>query len=216
MFRKSIEMDVLSEMADGIGAACHPQTIAVDFDGVIADYSHGYQGPDVFGMAVSGASDGMKSLQKNGWRIIIFTTRPDTPVLRAWLAANQIPYDAINETGPGSPKPLFDVMLDDRAYRFANWEQAMQQIAGTEGVTMVPPPMEKSLPHLHAPLLRIPKEFHPEGLYKAGDVEYEVIHEGDEAVLVKGGSFEDLFEVAADHWLVKSAMEELETFLEAK
>ena len=74
---------------------------------------------------------------------------------------------------------------------------------------------EKSVDEgLDTPLTRIPKEFHPAGLFKAGEVEYEVVHEGDEAVLVKGGSFDELFDLAEESLLIKAAGEELAEALE--
>jgi hypothetical protein len=79
--------------------------------------------------------------------------------------------------------------------------------------------LEKSV-LIEEPLTRIPKDFHPEGLFKAGDIEYEVIHEGDDAVLVKGGSFDELFEMVAqtanDELLIKAVAEELFQALEAE
>ena len=101
------------------------KTICVDFDGVIADYSKGFQGKDVFGESLHGAGFSMGALRENGWRVIIFTTRPDTPALRAYLKKNGIPYDYINEN-PDQPegssgKVIADLYLDDRAFRFKGW-----------------------------------------------------------------------------------------------
>jgi len=101
------------------------KTICVDFDGVIADYSKGFQGKDVFGETLHGAGFSMGTLRENGWRVIIFTTRPDTPALREYLRENGIPYDYINEN-PDQPegasgKVIADIYLDDRAMRFHGW-----------------------------------------------------------------------------------------------
>jgi len=184
------------------------KTICVDFDGVIADYSKGFQGENVFGLPLPGASDGMKQLKKDGWRVIIFTCRPATPQLAAYLATHQIPYDGINVAGDGSPKPAADLYLDDRGLRFYNWTQALEEIG--------PRVLEKSetgyVFRLAALVTRFPRELHPEGLFKAGDHEYEIRHEGDEAVLVKG-SFDDLLQVVNEERLRKSAIEELEAYL---
>jgi len=100
------------------------KTIAIDFDGVLADYGKGYQGKDIFGDAIPGADNATKVLKENGWRIIIYTTRPDTEALRHWLKENNITYDYINEN-PDQPeeskgcKLLADIYLDDRRIEFS-------------------------------------------------------------------------------------------------
>ena len=57
------------------------KTICIDFDGVIHDYSKGWQGEDVFGQIIPNADTGTATLKKNGWTIIIFTTRKKTEKL---------------------------------------------------------------------------------------------------------------------------------------
>jgi len=111
------------------------KTIAIDFDGVLADYSKGYQGKDVFGDAIPGADNATKVLKENGWRIIIYTTRPDTEALRHWLKENNITYDYINEN-PDQPeeskgcKLIADIYLDDRALSFrGQWKWIVGDIA---------------------------------------------------------------------------------------
>jgi hypothetical protein len=59
------------------------------------------------------------------------------------------------------------------------------------------------------PTTRIPKDFHPEGFFKAGDTEYEIRHEGDEAVMVSGGTFDDLFKAIQDEQLIEAVEKEL-------
>ena len=44
------------------------KTICIDFDGVIHDYSKGYQGEDVFGQMIPNADVGTSVLKKNGWK----------------------------------------------------------------------------------------------------------------------------------------------------
>ena len=112
------------------------KTICIDFDGVIHDYSTGWRGIDVFNEPVSGAKEGTASLKEQGWTIIIYTTRNDTPALREWLEENQITYDYINEN-PNQPeesdkgKLIASVYLDDRAVLFdGNWELAVEKTLG--------------------------------------------------------------------------------------
>lgn len=112
----------------------HKKTIAIDFDGVLADYKKGYQGKDVFGDVVEGASSATKVLKENGWRIIIYTTRPATDALKNWLNVNEITYDYINEN-PDQPKEsegcklIADIYVDDRGIQFnGNWKCTIQEI----------------------------------------------------------------------------------------
>ena len=58
------------------------RTICIDFDGVLHDYSNGYQGENVFGEMIPGADTATKVLKKSGNTIIIFTTRPATTSTR--------------------------------------------------------------------------------------------------------------------------------------
>lgn len=111
------------------------KTIAIDFDGVLADYSKGYQGKDVFGSPIPGADNATKVLKENGWRIIIYTTRPDTEALRHWLKENNITYDYINEN-PDQPedskgcKLIADIYIDDRALPFrGQWKWIIGDVA---------------------------------------------------------------------------------------
>ena len=111
------------------------KTIAIDFDGVLADYSKGYQGKDVFGTPIPGGDNATKVLKENGWRIIIYTTRPATDALKNWLKENNITYDYINEN-PDQPedakgcKLIADVYLDDRSMCFrGNWKCLVREIA---------------------------------------------------------------------------------------
>lgn len=103
----------------------HKISVAVDLDGVLAEY-HGWQGIDHIGDPLPGAAEFTRRLQQMA-RVVIFTTRvnPDPAIqegnesgemliqrVRLWLNAHQIPYDEIY-AGPG--KPLAAAYVDDRA-----------------------------------------------------------------------------------------------------
>ena len=47
------------------------KTICIDFDGVIHDYSNGWQGEDVFGQMIPNADTGTSVLKQKGWTVII-------------------------------------------------------------------------------------------------------------------------------------------------
>lgn len=117
------------------------KTICIDFDGVLADYSKGYQGEDRFGDMIPNSDTATQILKKKGWTIIIYTTRPVTEALRTWLKENGIAYDHIN-SNPGQPegsdistgcKIMADIYLDDRGMRFTgDWRWTIQDIASFE------------------------------------------------------------------------------------
>lgn len=104
------------------------KTICIDFDGVIHDYSKGWQGEDVFCGMIPNADVATSILKKQGWTIIIYTTRKKTKKLEEWLEENKITYDYINEN-PDQPegasdKLKADIYLDDRGISFkGHWDQ---------------------------------------------------------------------------------------------
>jgi adenylylsulfate kinase len=95
-------------------------TIAVDFDGVLAEYS-GWQGPSRLGDPRDDVLAVLHILRGEGWRIIIHTTR-STQEIESYLALHQIPYDEINRNshyGNSGVKPVATVYWDDRALRYS-------------------------------------------------------------------------------------------------
>lgn len=92
------------------------RTIAVDFDGVIADYD-GYKGPGVLGDPRPDVRNALHTLKAEGWKIVIFTTR-GWEEIRDYLAKHNIPFDEYNSNQDyrtGGSKPVADVYWDDRA-----------------------------------------------------------------------------------------------------
>jgi len=110
------------------------KTIAVDFDGVIADYSEGFKGRGRFGMPIEGASKFLKKLRDDGWKIIIWTARDELGQVRQYLESNDIPFDHINDNPDqitNSRKCVSDIYLDDRGVTFTgDWEKAYQDVKG--------------------------------------------------------------------------------------
>ena len=91
-------------------------TIAVDVDGVLADYD-GWKGIDVLGEPRADVVQVLRVLRTEGWKIVIHTTQSDEHIT-GYLIRHQIPYDEINKNSsyrnPGS-KPVATVYWDDRA-----------------------------------------------------------------------------------------------------
>ncbi len=110
------------------------KTICIDFDGVIAQYQ-GWEGEDKFGSPVPGVQSALKVLRKEGFQIIIFTTRGNEDGLQQYLKENDIPYDYINENpeqpkGSNSGKPIADLYVDDRSVCFrGSWKRTLEDIA---------------------------------------------------------------------------------------
>jgi len=95
------------------------RTIAVDFDGVIADYD-GWQGAGVLGQPRLDVVEALRVLSREGWKIVIHTTRGQDEIA-AYLEHHAIPYDEVNRNSDyqtQGPKPVADVYWDDRALRY--------------------------------------------------------------------------------------------------
>jgi len=110
------------------------KTIAIDFDATIAEYTE-YKGKCVFGDPLPGAREAIEELKRDGWLIIIYTTRSESWAIRNYMELHDIPFDFINHNPyniekdcfPG--KPRADVYLDDRAITFqGNWGKALYDI----------------------------------------------------------------------------------------
>ena len=93
-----------------------PRTIAVDFDGVIADYD-GWKGAGVLGPPRKDVLEALRVLHAEGWKIIIHTTRGKQEI-SGYLAEHDIPHHEINRNSDYrtlGTKPVADVYWDDRA-----------------------------------------------------------------------------------------------------
>jgi hydroxymethylpyrimidine pyrophosphatase-like HAD family hydrolase len=96
------------------------RTIAVDFDGVIADYD-GWKGTGVLGEPRRDVVEALRGLRAEGWKIVIHTTRGEDEV-ESYLERHAIPHDEINRNSDYQTKgvkPVADVYWDDRAVRYS-------------------------------------------------------------------------------------------------
>lgn len=108
---------VLKEAADPV--------IAVDLDRTLVDDD---------GNLIPGAKDALNYLRESGWKIIIWTARPDLDDVRETLKKHGLPYDHINEnpdkdkTDP-SRKIYFNVTVDDKAVAFdGDWKKSVAEL----------------------------------------------------------------------------------------
>jgi hypothetical protein len=87
-------------------------TVAFDFDATIAKYD-GWKGDLIMGEPIpkeeGGVIDTMRQLKSEGFRIIIFSTRKNSPVMQDYLKKYDIPCDEYIEG-----KPLYKCLVDDR------------------------------------------------------------------------------------------------------
>ena len=91
-------------------------TIAVDFDGVLAEYD-GWKGYTVLGSPRRDVLQALQILRSEGWKIVIHTTRAEEHLLD-YLRLHQVPYDEVNRNSvyPNvGNKPVATVYWDDRA-----------------------------------------------------------------------------------------------------
>lgn len=108
-----------------------PLSIAIDFDGVIAQIEPGTV-DTVVGMMPLAATT-IRHLRDAGWTIIIYTSRhgEKEDEAKRLCAEWGVEYDGwnVNPHLPEFPgKPPAHVYLDDRAIRFTSWPQAHRQI----------------------------------------------------------------------------------------
>jgi len=100
-------------------------TIAVDFDGVIADYD-GWKGENTLGEPRKDVILALESLRDEGWKIIVFTTRSNSAIT-PHLNKHHVPYDEVNRNSDyvtGSSKPVATIYWDDRAFRYSGCAEA--------------------------------------------------------------------------------------------
>ncbi len=96
------------------------RTIAVDFDGVIAEY-HGWRGRGVLGPPRKDVVEALRELHTEGWKIVVHTTRGEQEV-GPYLIEHGIPHHEINRNSDYHTlgvKPVADVYWDDRAFFYS-------------------------------------------------------------------------------------------------
>ena len=101
------------------GVTIERGTIGIDFDGVVHDYTKGWQGGEVYGEEVPGAFETIYELMYKGFEVFLFTSRGDDPRARQWLREKGFSYwESIEMT---DKKKGAIAYIDDRAIRFTNW-----------------------------------------------------------------------------------------------
>jgi predicted phosphatase len=94
---------------------------AVDFDNVIHDAKNPLEGKRM-GAPIEGARSALQILRQKG-KVIIFSVWGNNPKpIEEWLRYYDIPFDSITNI-----KPQADCYIDDKAIRFTNWDNTLEQ-----------------------------------------------------------------------------------------
>jgi len=110
------------------------KVIAVDFDGVIAEYDT-WKGVGVFGKPVQSIQWAMSKLREMGAEIVVHTCRRETQAVVDYLFKNGIEYDYINFSPKNDKLKLSDkkisadIYIDDKGLPFrGEWHQTFIDI----------------------------------------------------------------------------------------
>lgn len=109
-------------------------TIAIDFDGVIANYE-GWKGKPTFPKPVDGVKFALDAIKAAGNIIIVNTCREETAAVKNYMDEHLLPYDYINfnpeniEQHLSPSKIRADVYIDDRAICFkGKWLDTLAEL----------------------------------------------------------------------------------------
>jgi len=109
-------------------------TVACDLDGTLAHAEEPFN-PKTIGEPRKNALKAMTAFRKAGARLIIFTVRGDTELVKGWLEKHKIPFDYINENPDQPPdssgKVFAHLYWDDRGVNAKDddsWEEVLELI----------------------------------------------------------------------------------------
>jgi len=109
--------------------------IGIDFDGVIHFDEKGFHDGTIYGEPIEGAVEAIKELGSK-YNIIIFTAKakPDRPLING-KSGKQLVYEWLLSHGIAkyvkeitSEKPRAIIYIDDKGYRFDNWNNTLNFI----------------------------------------------------------------------------------------
>ena len=115
------------------------KNIAIDFDGVIHNNDKGWYDGTCYGEPISGSLESIKKLSLI-YNIIIFTAKAksDRPLVNGKTGVELV-QEWCDEYGYSKyiteitcEKPRAILYLDDKAYRFENWNDTIEDWDGTE------------------------------------------------------------------------------------
>lgn len=98
-----------------------PKIVALDLDGTLLEYDGDFSGKELGG-PLKGMLKEIKTVHDQGWKVVIWTCREDTPELRRHLREHGVPFDYVNDhpwNGPDNPRKIHaDVYVDDKNVEF--------------------------------------------------------------------------------------------------
>ena len=102
-------------------------SIGIDFDGVIHQYSEGWKDGSIYDKPIEGTEKALVSLLDKGFDLFIFTARDNRNAIPNWLKMffNDERIHNIKVTDKKLPAQLY---IDDRGFRFENWEKSLKFI----------------------------------------------------------------------------------------
>jgi hypothetical protein len=111
------------------------RTIAIDFDGVIHSFEHGYHDGTIYGTPIDGTHSALDSLAKK-YKLVIYTAKAKkdrplingktgTELIQEWLKKYELDKYVSEIT---AEKPRCICYIDDKAITFQNWDQALNDI----------------------------------------------------------------------------------------
>lgn len=112
------------------------KNIAIDFDGVLHKCSKGYHDGTVYDEPILGSTKSLSDIKKMGFNIVIYSckTRSDRPQVNG-ISGTQMIWDWLKKHGMSefvsevvTEKPRAFVYIDDKGYRFKNWDQTLDFI----------------------------------------------------------------------------------------
>ena len=116
------------------------KVVAIDFDGVIHKNSKGYHDGTIYDDPVPNAIESIKKLSEH-FEIVIYSFKghPDRPKMGG-KDGNQLVWDWLEEYGIKDcvkdvvwGKPNAIVYIDDKGYRFENWDDTIEFVMKTFG-----------------------------------------------------------------------------------
>ena len=117
------------------------KVVAIDFDGVIHKNSKGFYDGTVYDEPIDGSIESIKRLSKN-YDVVIFSCKalPDRPLIKEKTGIDLIKewlgnYDILQYVKDVTwEKPRAFLYIDDKGYRFENWEDTMNFIHDIKGI----------------------------------------------------------------------------------